>query len=114
VNSSYRIHQDINPISFVKGVPIGGESPKVDKPPSPQAEKSAGPGNAQGLTSTVGIPTSSFHTIPCNYNMNIAQRPEPTEMPEVIPLSPWSYGLITPGGPHTDEGSSIPSSGAQL
>jgi hypothetical protein len=34
-------------------------------------------------------------------------------MPEVIPPSPWSYGLGAPDGLHTGEGSSVPSFGTQ-
>jgi hypothetical protein len=116
----YRIPQDIDPVSFVKGVPTSCESPKVDKPLSPQAEKptleslkSPSPGNAQGPTSAVGTPTSSLHATPSHDATKIPQRPETTEMPEVIPPSHRSSGLGAPGGPHTGEGSSVPSSGAQ-
>jgi hypothetical protein len=35
----FRVPQDINPIPSAKSVPVSDESPKVDKPPSPQAEK---------------------------------------------------------------------------
>jgi hypothetical protein len=34
-------------------------------------------------------------------------------MAEVIPPSPESYGLRAPSGPHTGEGSSVPTYGAQ-
>jgi hypothetical protein len=121
VNPLYRIPQDIDPVSSVKGVPTGGESPKVDKPPSPQAEKSApespkpsSPGNAQGPTGTEDTLTSSFHATLSHNTVNISQMVDPTEMPDVIPLSPWSYGLRAPSGPHTCEGSSVPTSRAQL
>jgi hypothetical protein len=120
VNPLYIIPQDIDPVSSMKGAPTGGESLKVDKPPSPQAEKSApeslkppSPSNEQGSTGTEGTPTSSFHGTPSHDTMNISQRSELTETPEVIPPSPWSLGLGAPGGPHTSKGSSRPSSGAQ-
>jgi hypothetical protein len=34
-----RVPQDINLVPSTKGIPVGGESPKLDKPPRPQAEK---------------------------------------------------------------------------
>jgi hypothetical protein len=71
------------------------------------------PRNAQGLTGAEGTPTSSFHATPSHDTPNIPQRPEPTEMPKVIPSSPQSYRLGAPDGPHTCEGSSMPSSRAQ-
>jgi hypothetical protein len=105
VNPLYRIPHDIDPISSVKGVPTRSESPKVDKPPSAQGEKFApapskppSPGNAQGLTGTEGTLTSSFHNTSSHDTTNIPQRPEPTEMSEVIPPSPLSYGLGVPVG----------------
>jgi hypothetical protein len=67
----YGIPQDVDLVSSEKGVPVGGESPKVDKPPSPQAKKSMpespkppSPGNVQGPTDAEGTLTSSFHATP--------------------------------------------------
>jgi hypothetical protein len=121
VNPLYRIPQGIDPFSSMKGVPTGGESPKLDKGLGPQAEKSTldslkpmSPRNAQGPTSTVGTLTSSFHATPSHDTTNIPQRPEPTEMSNVIPLSPRSYGVRALDGPNTGECSFVPSSEAQL
>jgi hypothetical protein len=116
----YRIPQDIDPVSSVKGVPTGGESPKVEKPLSPQAKKSApespkapSPKNAQGPTGAEGILTSSFHATP-SHDTNTSRRLDPTEMPKVTPPSPQSYGLEAPSGPHTGEGSSVPTFRVEL
>jgi hypothetical protein len=92
----------------------------VDTPLSPLAEMSAlqslkptTPGNAQGPTRAEGTATSKFHATPSHDTVNIPQRPEPTNMPEVIPLSPRSYELGAPNGPRASKGSSMPSSRAQ-
>jgi hypothetical protein len=121
VNPLYRIPQDIDPVSSIKGVPTGSRSPKVDRHPSAQAEKTTqeslkplSPSNAQGPTSTEGTLTSPFHATPSHDTMNISLRSEPTAMPKMIPSSPQSFRLGAPSGLHTGKGSLVPSFRAQL
>jgi hypothetical protein len=62
------VPQDINQDSFTKSTPAGGESPKVEKPSSPQAErttpdslKPSRPKGVQGSPGASGTLTSSTH-----------------------------------------------------
>jgi hypothetical protein len=119
-NHSSNHKQTIDSDSFVKGVPTEGESPKVDKPRSPLAGKPAlkslkppSPESAQGPSGVVDTPTSPSRATLSHDATNISPTLEATETPEVFPPSPRSYGLGAPGGPPTDEGSSVTSSRTQ-
>jgi hypothetical protein len=65
------VPQDINPDPSAKSAPAGGESPKVDKPPRPQAErtmpnspKPSSPKDARGPLGSGGALTSPIHAAP--------------------------------------------------
>jgi hypothetical protein len=120
VNLLYRIPRDINSDSSVKGAPTDSESPKVDKPPSPLAEKPvlepskpSSPESVQGPSGAVDTLTSPSRATSSHDTTNISPRPEPTETPEVFPPSPRSYGLEALDGPPTGKCSFVPSSGTQ-
>jgi hypothetical protein len=100
------VPQDINPDSTTKGAPVGGESPKVDKPPSPQAEKYAveppkpsNPKGAQNPASVEGAPTSPTHAASSHDAAGTSPWSELAMFPEASPPSPQSYGLRATGGP---------------
>jgi hypothetical protein len=99
------VPQDINPDSTTKGAPVGGESPKVDKPPSPQAEKYVAeppkpsiPKGAQNPAGAEGAPTSPTHAALSHYAAGTSPWSEPAVFPEASPPSPQSYGLRATGG----------------
>jgi hypothetical protein len=90
-----RVPQDINPISSAMRVPVGGESPKVDKPLSPQAEKTTpeplkplSPTGAQSPISAGGTPTSPTHVASGHDDAHNSPRSERAKRPEMAPLSP--------------------------
>jgi hypothetical protein len=98
--------QDINPESSVKSASAGGESPKVDKPLSPQAERtvpdSSKPLSPKGVlnnTSAESALTSPPHAASSHDAVDTSPRLEPAMFPEVPPLSPQFGGLKATGGP---------------
>jgi hypothetical protein len=115
-----RIPQDINLVSSTKSVPIGSESSKVDKPSSPQAEKTTlepskppSPGGTQSPADVDGALTSPTHAALSRNARNSSPMLDPTERPERSPPSPQSYELGVPGGSQQGEGSSVPRSQKQ-
>jgi hypothetical protein len=109
------VPQDINLDSAVKSNPVGGESPKVDKPPSPQAEKSASepskPPSPKGVQNPTGAESaliSLTHATSSHDAASTSPRLEPAEFPEAPPPSPQSDGLGATGGPRPGEGLSVP------
>jgi hypothetical protein len=93
----------------------------VDKPLSPQAEKTtlepSTPPSLKGAQSPInakGTLTSLTHVTSSQDAAHDSPRPEPTELPEISPPSPWSHGLGPPGRPQPGEGLSVPLSKKQL
>jgi hypothetical protein len=114
------VPRDINLDSATKSALVGGESPKVDKPPSPQAEKSTleppkppSPKGAQSPTGADGALTPPSRAASSHDAVGTSPRPEPAEFPEASPLSPQSYGLRVTSGPRPGEVSSVPQYGKQ-
>jgi hypothetical protein len=100
-----RVPEDINPAPSTKSVPVGSESPKADKPPSPQADTTTPeplkPPSATGAQSPIGADgtlTSPIHMASGQDAANNSPKPESTEWPEMPPPSPRSYGLEAPCG----------------
>jgi hypothetical protein len=94
---------------------VGCHTPKVDKPLSPQAKgiaseplKPQSPKGAQNPAGAKGAPTSHSCTTLSHVATHTSPRPEPTDLTETSPPRSRSYGLGAPGGPRTDEGSSMP------
>jgi hypothetical protein len=109
------VPQDINPDSPVKSTPTGGESLKVDKPPSLQAEKvtpdslkPSKPKGAQGSHSSGCALTSPTRVTPDHDPAGASSVPGPTESPRVSPPSHRSHELGAVGGSQYGEGSSAP------
>jgi hypothetical protein len=109
-----------HPVSPAKSAPVSGESPKVDKPPSPRIEKFApelpnppSPKGAQSPSSAKGALTSPTCVALSRDVVSTYPRPEPSELPKASPLSPRSYGLGALSGPRPSEGSSVPKSRKQ-
>jgi hypothetical protein len=106
------VPQDINLDSAAKSAPVGGESPMVVKPLSPQAEKSVpkppSPKGAQSPASAEGAPTYPTCVASSHDAVGTSPRPELAEFPEESPSSPQYYGLRATGGPRPSEGSSVP------
>jgi hypothetical protein len=108
------------PVFPTKSAPVGGESLKVDRPPSPQVEGNASetpePSRLNGAQTPVGAknaPTSSDSALSL-VAAHTSPRLKSTDLPEMTPPSPRSYGLGAPSGPHPGEGSSMPQSKRQL
>jgi hypothetical protein len=83
--------KDFSPDSATKSAPIGNESPKVDKPPSPQVERTVpdppkplSPKDARGFPGAGSALTSPSRA---------ASGQDPAESPGACPPSPQSYGL---------------------
>jgi hypothetical protein len=96
------VPQDMNPVSVEKSVPAGSEPPKVDKPQSPQAEKTTSeppkppsPKGVQGPINTEGASTSPTHVASSRDAASNSPRAIPTEFPEMSPPSrgPMDLGL---------------------
>jgi hypothetical protein len=99
------VPQDSNPDSAMKSAPVGGVSPKVDKPSTPQAEKSASeplnPPSPKGVPNPTGAEsalTSLTHATSSHNAADTSPRPKPAEFPKAPPLSPQSDGLRATGG----------------
>jgi hypothetical protein len=112
-----RVPQDINPDSSAKSALVDNESPKVDKPPSPQTEKtmpeSPSPKSARGSPGNGGAPSSPSRATSCHNPVGTSSGSEPDEFPEASPPSSRSYGLETAHGYQPGEGSSVPQSEKQ-
>jgi hypothetical protein len=92
----------------------------VDKPLSPQAEKTTPEPlthlsltGAQSPISAVGTPTSPTHMASGWDAANNSPRPKSAKCPDMPPPSPWSYGLGALGGSQNGERSSMPQSRKQ-
>jgi hypothetical protein len=103
------VPQDINQDSLAKSTPTDGESPKVDKPSSSQAEKTtpdslkpSNPKGPQGSPGVGGAPTAPTHAAPDHGPAGASLVPGPTETPRA------SLGLRAAGGSQHGEGSSEP------
>jgi hypothetical protein len=112
-----RVPWDINPDSSGKSALVSGESRKVDKPPSPQAEKIVpepskppSPKDVQGSPVTRGAPPSPTRATSGHYSAGASSGPEPAESPKASPPGPRSYGLRSTIGHQTGNGSSVPRS----
>jgi hypothetical protein len=112
-----RVPRDINLDSSAKSSTVGGESPKVDKPRSPQAEKTAleplrppSPKDVQHSSHTGGALPSATHAASGHNPTCASTGLEPTESPEAYPPRHQSYGLRSADGHQTGEGSSVPQS----
>jgi hypothetical protein len=115
------VPEDINSGSSAKSALVGSESPKVDKPSIPQADKTApkpskppGPKDVQGSPGTGGAMPSPIGAASDHNTVGASSGPEPAESPEASPLSPRSYGLRSAGGYQTSEGLSVPQSKKSL
>jgi hypothetical protein len=112
-----RVPRDINLDSSTKGISISSESPKVDKPPSPQAEKTMpeplkppSPKDARGSPSTGDAPPSPTRAASGHNPTGTYSNPKTVESPVASPSSPRSYGLGAVDGCQPGEGSSEPQS----
>jgi hypothetical protein len=107
-------------IPSAKSAPDSGESPKVDKPPSLQAEKTTpkpmkppSPEAAQGPVNIEDVPTSPT-PFTSSYDTTLdSLRSESIEHPKMSPQSPRFHGLEAPSGSQPGKGSSMPRSGDQ-
>jgi hypothetical protein len=97
------VSRDINQDSSAKSTPVGGESPKVDKPASPQAKKAApdsskpsSPKGAQGSPGVGGALTSPTRAATDQDPADASSVPRPTEHPERLPQAPSLMDLEMP------------------
>jgi hypothetical protein len=95
------VPQDINSNPSVKSALAGGETQKVDKPLSPQAERTApdslkpsSPKGARGSPSADGAVTSPTRVASCPDPADTSSVPEPTKSPEHLPQA---LGLMDSG-----------------
>jgi hypothetical protein len=109
------VPQDINPKPSVKIALASGETPKVDKPLSPQAERivpdSSKPPIPKGVPNPAGAesaPTCLPHAASSHDATGTSPRLEPAESPEVPRPSPQSNGLEATGRLRPGEHSSVP------
>jgi hypothetical protein len=109
--------KDFNPDSAAKSAPIGNESPKVDKPPSPQVErtvpdppKPTSPKDAQGFPGAGSALTSPSRAASGQDPASTSSRLDPAESPGACPPSPQSYGLGAAGRYQCGEVSFMPQS----
>jgi hypothetical protein len=115
------VPRDINLDSSVKSAPVGGESPKVDKPPRPQVEKTVpeppkppSQKDARGSPGVGGAPPSPTRAASSHNPRGYFLKPGANRFAKASPLSPWSYGLGFAGRYQPGEGSSVPQSGKKL
>jgi hypothetical protein len=90
----------------MKSTPVSGDSLKVDKPLSPQAEKSTPeplkPSSPKGVPNPTGpesAPTSLTRATSSHDDAGTSPRLKPIEFVEVPCPSPQSGGLRATGGP---------------
>jgi hypothetical protein len=95
--------------------PAGEVSPKVDKPPSPQTEKTmpdalkpSNPNGAQGYPGAGSAPTSPTHATLDHDLVGASSVMGPAKSPRVSPPSPRSHGLGAADEYQRGEGSSVP------
>jgi hypothetical protein len=100
-----RVPRDINPDSSTKSVPMNGQSPKADKPPTPNIEKSMPEslnppslGGAQNSPRAGGTPSSSAQASPSSGLAGAFSGSRPAESPKTSPPGPQSYGLRSANG----------------
>jgi hypothetical protein len=98
-----------------KSAPVGGESPKANKPLTPNTKETApeslkppSHGGTHSSPGTGGAPPLSTRATSSPVHAGTSSGPEPTESPKTFPLSPRSYGLQATGGYQRGEGSSMP------
>jgi hypothetical protein len=109
------VPQDINSDPSTKSAPVGGESPKVDKPLCPQTERTApdppkpsSPKSVRGSLDVGGALASPTHATSGQIPVGTSSVSEPTESPRASPPSPRSHGLGAASGSQHGEGSSAP------
>jgi hypothetical protein len=100
------VPQDIYSDFAGKSAPVGAESQKVDKPLSPQAEKSTPeplkPPSPKGVPNPAdaeSAPTSPTRATSSHVDVGTSLMPEPVKFPEAPPSSPQSDGHEATGGP---------------
>jgi hypothetical protein len=110
-----RVPQDINPDSSTKSVPTSGESPKTNKPPTPNTEKtvlgSSKPpslGGTQNSPGAGGAPSSFAQSAPSPSPTGASSSSKMAKSPKTSPPSPQSYGLGSVGGYPLGCDSSVP------
>jgi hypothetical protein len=110
-----RALQDINLDSSSKSAPVGGESPKVEKPLSAHVEKTVSeslkppsPKDTQRSPSVGGAPSFPTHAASDPNPAGTSSGSEPAKSPEDPPPSPRSYGLRVVGWYQPGKGSSAP------
>jgi hypothetical protein len=115
------VPQNIDQVTSAKSVPEGGESPKVDKLPSLQAEKTMpesmkplSPKDARGPVNVDDAPTSSTPFTSSHDATLDSPRPKSIDRSEMSLWSPRFHGLGAPNGSQLGEGSSVPLLGEQL
>jgi hypothetical protein len=93
------VPQDINLDPFAKSASIGGVSPKVDKPSSPQdkrtvldSQKLSSPKSVSGSPGAGGAPTSPICAASGQDPVGISSVLEQTKSPKASPPSPQSHG----------------------
>jgi hypothetical protein len=106
--------QDIPSSSHVKNHLPEGESPKMDKPPSPYAGKSTSEISKASGPKDTDVPTgakgSSVFSSTINSGRDAHQPPrlDPTEHVRASAQNPKSFGLGVLDGPQHGEDSSVP------
>jgi hypothetical protein len=90
-----RVPQDMNPDSSMKSVPMSGESPKVDKPPTPDTKMSVlgsskppSPGGARNSPGAGGAHSSFTKVAPSSGPVGASSGSRPDESPETSPSCP--------------------------
>jgi hypothetical protein len=104
------VPSDINPDSSTKSALVGGESPKVTKPPTLNAEetvheslKASNLDDAQDSSGAYKASSLPTRAAPSSNPMGASSGPGPPESPKISPMRPRSYGLGTAGGYHPRE-----------
>jgi hypothetical protein len=89
------VPQDINSEPSMKSALVGGESPKVDMPPSPEAERttqdSSKPPSPKGVPNPAGAESALTSLTLATLSHDATgtyPRPEPAEFPEAAPPNP--------------------------
>jgi hypothetical protein len=115
------VPHDINLDSSTKSASIGGESPKVNEPPTPNIKETASeslkPLSPGGAHSSLGAGGALSLSAQAALSPNLAgasSGPEPVESSKKFPKSPQSYGLGATSGYQPGEGSSMPRPEKQL
>jgi hypothetical protein len=109
-----RVPQDIPSASPTRDIQPKGESPKMDKPPSPSTRKplqrhqtpagSEGTRNPTGPMSNPTSPPTSDSQCDATHQY---PRPDPARHQDASPVSPKSFGLGAHGGQQSGEGPSV-------